>query len=65
MYFCNMETKSSIIQLSFSIDNADFSRYLVLAEVTNEKVIGIYLVKLPEWLKFYSETYKYYCINFN
>lgn len=60
-----MNSKTTFIQLSFNIDNADVSRYLVLAEISDQIVKGIYLVPIPSWVVYYSETYKFYCINFN
>lgn len=65
MYFCSMNSKTTFIHLTFSINYTDVPRYLVLAEISDQTVKGIYLVPIPSWVVFYSETYKFYCINFN
>ncbi len=59
-----MENRS-FIQLSFSTDDTCQKRFIIIAEVVNEEVQYVHLVPVPAWLVFYSEEYRFYCINLN
>jgi hypothetical protein len=65
MYFCIMENKPIFIQLSFSTSDSYESRFMIVVEVIDEEVQKVHLVPVPSWLVFYSEKYKFYCINLN
>lgn len=65
MYFCKMRDRPLFIQLSFSLDDSNQNRFIIIAEVVNEEVQNIHLVPVPSWLVFYSEEYRFYCINLN
>lgn len=65
MYFCTMENKPIFIQLSFSASDSYESRFMIVVEVLAEEVQKVHLVPVPAWLVFYSEKYKFYCINLN
>ena len=65
MYFCAMDNKPMFIQLSFSTSDSFEARFMIIVEVINEEVQKMHLVPLPAWLVFYSEKYKFYCINLN
>ena len=60
-----MKNRSSFIQLSFSTDDSCQKRYMIIAEMVNEEVQHVHLVPVPSWLVFYSEEYRFYCINLN
>ena len=60
-----MENKPTFIQLSFHTDDQFKNRYLVIAEVVEQEVQYVHLVPVPAWLVFYSNDYKYYCLNLN
>jgi hypothetical protein len=59
-----MENRS-FIQLSFNTDGQYNKRFMIIAEVVNEEVQHVHLVPVPSWLVFYSEEYRFYCINLN
>ena len=65
MYFCIMENKPIFIQLPFSTSDSYESRFMIVVEVIGEEVQKVHLVPILSWLVFYSEKYKFYCINLN
>lgn len=65
MYFCNMEYKHKFIQLSFSTSDSYKARFIIVVEVISEEVQKVHLIPVPSWLVFYSDKYKFYCINLN
>jgi len=65
MYFYIMKDIPTFIQLSFSTDNSFEARYMIILEVINDEVQRMHLLPVPSWLVFYSEKYKFYCINLN
>jgi len=65
MYFCTMENKQKFIQLSFSTSDSYESRFMIVVEVIDQEVQKVHLVPVPAWLVYYSEKYKFYCINLN
>ncbi len=60
-----MENKPIFIQLSFNTSDSFEARFMIVVEVSSEEVLNVHVVPIPEWLVFYSEQYKYYCINLN
>ena len=65
MYFCNMQNRPKLIQLSISTDKNLRERYFVIAELREGKEPGLFIIPLPYWLVFHSKKYQYYCINLN
>ena len=65
MYFCVMENKPKFIQLSFSTSDSYESRFMIVVEVIDQEVQRVHLVPVPAWLVYYSEKFKFYCINLN
>jgi hypothetical protein len=65
MYFCRMENKPIFFQLSFNTSDSYEARFIIVVEVIGEEVQKVHLVPVPSWLVFYSEKYKFYCINLN
>jgi hypothetical protein len=60
-----MEYKPIFIQLPFSTSDSYESRFMIVVEVINEEVQKVHIVPVPSWLVYYSEKYKFYCINLN
>jgi len=60
-----MENRPTFIQLSFSTEDSCHSRYMIIVEEIDAEVPKIYLIPVPSWLVFYSEKYRFYCINLN
>ena len=65
MYVYNMNDRPIFIQMSFSTDDSFQKRFIIIAEVVNEEVQHVHVVPVPSWLVFYSEEYRFYCINLN
>ena len=65
MYICEMKNRPTLIQLSFSDEQSCLERYMVIVEMKSGEIPKLHLVPVPTWLVFYSEKYKYYCINLN
>lgn len=65
MLFCLMKNTPTFVQLSFNTDDEFKNRYLIIVEVDNQEVQYVHLVPVPSWLVFYSEEYRFYCINLN
>lgn len=57
--------KPILIQLHICIDDSYKERYMIVVEATEGERPLVHLVPVPQWLVFYSEEYKFYCMNFN
>lgn len=65
MYFCIMQDRPKLIQLSISTDENFRKRFSSVAELKEDQAPRLQIIALPDWLVFYSEKFQYCCINLN
>ena len=65
MYFCIMQDRPILIQLSISTDENFSARFFIVAELKEYQTPRLQIILFLDWLVFYSEKYPYYCINLN
>ena len=60
-----MESKLKIIQQYFCADHERMVAYLILVETVNERPTVTYLVKIPDWHKYFDFEFHYNppCLN--
>lgn len=60
-----MKRRPALIQLPFWADESYTERYMIVIEAIEGETPVLHLVPVPSWLVYYSNVYKYYCINLN
>jgi hypothetical protein len=55
-----MKDRIRIVQQNICVDHQNMENNMILLFTENNKIVGVSVVVLPEWLKFYDEDYNYY-----